>query len=259
LWNRQAAAGVSLVVHRSIAVFVSVAVLAACSSGSCSARSTGTTTSSVGPTTTEPVDREDRVLVRGSATLDGRSFDSRWVGAVAMQSGLVTPCQLTLTPVTRGDYAVAVLGATEASGCGAPGARVALWTFAGDRIMYSTNTLDWPSVRTADFAPRYSSATPAGAVPTLTQFNGGVFERGVELPPGTKVEAFVGSTRCGVASVRSDGDFTGYILDVVGPDSISTCTRGAPIAFRVNGRPASPTNITNTPPGVRESVDLTVK
>lgn len=249
------ARGIS-VVHRSVAVFVLLAVLAACSNGSGSARSTGTTTSSVRATTTAPVEQADRVLVRGSATLDGRPFDSRWVGAVAMQSGLVTPCQLTLTPVTHGEYAVAVLGATEATGCGASGARIALWTYANNKITYSTNTLPWPTSRTVDFAPRYSSATPAGAVPTLTQFNGGVFEGGVELPPGTKVEAFVGSTRCGVASVRSDGDFTGYILNVVGPESIPGCAHGAPITFRVDGRPASPTNITNTPPGVRDSVDL---
>jgi len=247
-----ARAGLSGVVHRTLTLVIALALLAACSSGSRSTSPPRTVTSTTAA-------GADRVIVRGSATLDGRPFDSRWVGAVAMRSGLVTPCQFALTPVTHGDYAVAVLGEGEASGCGAPGARIALWTYAGDKIVYSTNTLEWPSTRTAEFAPRYSSATPAGVVPALAQFNGGVFEGGVEVPLGTKVEAFVGSTRCGVASVRSDGDFTGYILDVVGPESIPSCTRGAPIAFRVNGKTATPTNVTNTPPGVRDSVDLMVQ
>jgi hypothetical protein len=197
-------------------------------------------------------------VVQGSATLDDAPFDSRFIGAVSMRSGLVTPCQLTLPPVTHGNYSVTVLPATEASGCGDAGARIALWTFAQNKIVYSTNTLDWPASPNADFAPRYVSAQPSGAVPTLAQFSGTVYKGGVQLPPGARVEALVGATVCGVASVRSDSDFTGYSLDVVGPDSIPGCTRDAPITFRVNGDIATPRNVTNTPPGRRGSVDLTV-
>jgi hypothetical protein len=53
--------------------------------------------------------------------------------------------------------------------------------------------------------------------------------------------------------VRRTGSFLGYIVDVVGPESIPGCARDATISFRVNGRPAIET-ATN---GSRESRGLT--
>src|SRR5262249_54388857 len=73
---------------------------------------------------------------------------------------------------------------------------------------------------------------------------------------GTKIDAYIGNTRCGTASVRSTPDFTGYILDVVGPDSIPGCTRNASITLRINDRPTVQPAITNTPPGRREALDI---
>ncbi|TML93230.1 MAG: hypothetical protein E6G06_03235 [Actinobacteria bacterium] len=202
----------------------------------------------------------DRVVVRGSATVDGAPFDSRWVGAVVLRGGLVTPCQTTLPPVANGRYSVTVFAETESSGCGGPGARIVLWTYADNKIVFSTNALAWPgNGRVKSFAARYSTSAPAGAAPVTAQFTGGVFRAdGVELPPGTRVEAYVGDTRCGVASVRSSESFTGYVLSVVGPDSIAGCTRGATLAFRIDGRPAAATTVVNTPPGQREALDLTL-
>jgi hypothetical protein len=44
--------------------------------------------------------------------------------------------------------------------------------------------------------------------------------------------------------VRQAGEaFTGYILSIVGPDSISGCTQGAQITFRINGIPAVETSV----------------
>ena len=77
------------------------------------------------------------------------------------------------------------------------------------------------------------------------------------MPPGTRVEAYVGDTRCGVASTRRSGNFTGYILDVVGPEAIAGCTRGATLTFRIDGVPASETAL-NKPPGQSAALDLTV-
>lgn len=198
------------------------------------------------------------VFVTGRATLDGAAFDSRFLGAVVLDHGLVTPCQYSVQYVFHGRYDITVLGQSEASGCGRPGNRIALWVSANDRILYSTNTLDWPSRRgKTTFAATYSSRSPNGAVPPLAEFQGSLLKRGGQaLPPGTRVEAFVGATRCGVASVRRTFDFTGYILAVVGPESIPGCTRGAVLTFRINGRPALPTNMVNTPPGRQESLDL---
>ncbi len=202
----------------------------------------------------------DRVVVRGSATVDGKAFDSRWVGAVVIRAGLVTPCQHTLPPVANGVYEVTVLAATESAGCGAPGARIVLWTYSHDKIVFSTESVPWPgNGRTTKFTAHYSKSTPAGAAPVTAQFNGGVFGADRHLlPAGTRVEAYVHGTRCGVASVRSSDSFTGYVLAVVGPDSIPTCTRGAELTFRVDGRPAASKKVVNTPPGQRDSLDLTL-
>ena len=216
-------------------------------------------TSGNGPARTQSGGVSDRVVVRGNATLDGAPFDARWVGAVVLKGGLVTPCQDTLPPVSNGRYAVTVLANTESSGCGAPGAHIVLWTFAHNKILYSTNAMAWPrKARATSFAARYSTSASAGAAPVAAQFEGGVFGRDGPLPPGTQVEAYVGATRCGVASVRSTSDFTGYILDVVGPDSIAGCTRGATLAFRIGGRPAAGNSVVNTPPGQQASLDLTL-
>jgi hypothetical protein len=202
----------------------------------------------------------DTVAVRGHSLLDGEPFDSTWVGAVVMKDGLATPCQSALLPVENGEYTVPVLAATESSGCGKRGARIALWTFAKDKIIFSTETAPWPEEDTTTFDADYSSATPAGAAPVVAQFQGAVYGAdGQPLPAGTKVEAFVGETLCGVASVRSSLGFTGYILSVVGPDSIAGCALGAMLTFRIDGKAAALTTAVNTPPGQRDALDLTLE
>ena len=168
--------------------------------------------------------------------------------------------QVTLPPVRNGKYSVGLYSATESAGCGAPGTRVALWIFAHSRYIYSTNTVVWPAASgPVSLDATYSTAKPRGATPAVAQFQGGAFGADRRaLPAGTRVEAYVGTTRCGVASVRSTQDFTGYILSVVGPDAIPGCTRGVPIAFRLDGKPATPTNIVNTPPGLDRTLNLQV-
>jgi hypothetical protein len=158
----------------------------------------------------------------------------------------------------NGQYTITVLADTVLTGCGAPGAQIALWTFAQNRILYSTDTVAWPgNGGTTTFVAHYSTASPAGAVVPLAQFQGNVFGAdGQPLPPGTRVGAYVGNTCCGIASVQSTADFTGYILDVVGPESIPGCTRGATLSFRIDGRPAAPTNVVDTPPGQQASLNL---
>ena len=201
----------------------------------------------------------DRVVVRGRLTLDGAPFDAKWLGAVVRRAGLITPCQYTLPPVMNGAYEITVLADGEASGCGAPGADVMLWTFAGDKQLYSRETLRWPgNGRTTTFDATFSTSAPRGAVPATSDFAGEAFDRrGQQLPPGTRIEAYVGGTRCGVASVRRTGNYSGYSLAVVGPDSIAPCKRGATLTFRVNGRLVADTTV-NEPSG-HGSFDLTLR
>ena len=89
------------------------------------------------------------------------------------------------------------------------------------------------------------------------QFNGEVFRPdGRQLPSGTRIDAYIGTTRCGVASVRRTGSFSGYILNVVGPDAVRGCAHGSTITFRVNGRRALDTAVND--PERSGSLDLTV-
>ena len=249
----------SLVRLACIASFTALAT-SACSSSDKPSSTAAPTSTTRATGATPPPAQVARVVVRGDATLDGAPVTSKFVGAVVLDHGLVTPCQVTLPPVQKGKYSVGLYAATESAGCGAPGTRVALWVFAHNRYLYSTNTVAWPAAAgPVSLDATYSTATPRGATPAVAQFQGGAFAAdGRALPAGTRVEAFVGPTRCGLASVRSTQDLTGYIISVVGPDAIPGCTLGAPIAFRLNGKPATPTGIQNTPPGRDRTLDLKV-
>jgi hypothetical protein len=199
-----------------------------------------------------------RALLRGRLTLGGKPLAARWLGAlVVRRDGLITPCQLTLSVSRGGRYAIPVMARREASGCGAPGARIALWAYTGSDTLHSLETRRWPrrGRLRADFS--FSPTTPEGAVRSRTQFAGEVFTRsGRQLRGGTRVEAYVGETLCGVSSVRRTGSFTGFVLYVVGPDSIRGCTSGGTIAFRVDGRPASETAVNGQ--GASGLLNLTV-
>ncbi len=183
----------------------------------------------------------DRAVVRGSLTLDGAPFDAKWLGAVVRREGLITPCQYTLSSVDHGRYEITVLADAEASGCGTPAAQILLWTFAQNRTLYSAESVAWPGNGGAtNFDASFSASAPDGGAPPTSEFFGEVFGRdGERLPPGTRVEAFVGDVRCGVASTRRTGSFSGYILAVVGSDSVAGCRRGAALTFRIDGQPAA--------------------
>lgn len=76
----------------------------------------------------------------------------------------------------------------------------------------------------------------------------------------TAVEHLFGRRRADFldASVRRTGNYSGYSLDVVGPDSVAGCQSGATLTFRINGRPVSGTG-TNTANNLGRggSLDLT--
>jgi hypothetical protein len=78
----------------------------------------------------------------------------------------------------------------------------------------------------------------------------------LQLPGGTRVVASIGGTRCGVTSVRRTGSYSGFSLDIAGPDAVPGCTRGGTITFRVGGRRALDTAV-NDPEG-SGTLDLTV-
>ena len=201
---------------------------------------------------------EDRVVVRGRANLDGAPFDAPYLGAVVKRHGLVTPCQHALPRVHDGRFAITVVARTEASGCGAAGSKVFLWTFVQDQIVYSDQSVRWPgNGKTARFDPGFSVSAPTGGVGPIVGFAGEIFDAGNRrLPPGAHVEAYIGTTRCAVATTRRIEDFTGFSIDVVGPDSIPGCAIGATIAFRVDGRDARETAVNQAGQGASLNLSL---
>ena len=229
--------------HRSVCVGVIAAIAAVVACGcsgddSDSSRPSGSSS----PSTSAPV---ESVVVRGNATLDGAPFDAEFLGAAVRDHGLITPCQATLPQVEQGRYEIEVLSIAAASGCGAPDSEILFWTFMNDTQYFGTAALPWPADGApTDFDIGFATAAPQGAAPRTTEFAGEVFEQdGRQLPDGTRVEARIGNALCGVASVRTNGDFTGFSLSVVGPESIAGCDAGATVTFRADGRPATTTAV----------------
>ena len=201
----------------------------------------------------------DRVVVRGTASIDGAPFDAQWLGAAVLRDGLMAACQYGLVPVTDGRFEITVVAEAEASGCGDRGAEIVLWTYAGDTKLQGTASLTWPDdTAAAKFDVRFSTAAPQGVAPEVSEFVGDVLDAdGRYAPPGTRIEAYVGNTRCGRASTRRTGSFSGYTLAVAGPDAVAQCARGATLTFRVDGKRADQT-APNAPNRGRSAFDLTV-
>lgn len=71
-----------------------------------------------------------------------------------------------------------------------------------------------------------------------------------------RVEARIGDTLCGVASIRNSDSFNGYVLAIVGPGSIPECVVGGTVTFTVDGERAAET-VLNKLAG-RDATDLTI-
>ena len=199
----------------------------------------------------------DHVDVAGHATLDGAPLTSRFIGAVVVADGLVTPCQAAIPTIDDGRYTIPVYNQDTAAGCGRPGAEIVLWTSAADQILYATSPIPWPDGTTTTADVAFSTADVDGAAPPTIQVFGSVYDQhGGPMPAGTLVEAYIGATRCAVASTRT-GSFTGYIVAIVGPDTEPGCAAGQPVMFRVNGNPTVGTHVIADATH-RDPVDLTL-
>ena len=197
-----------------------------------------------------------RVSVRGRARLDGAVFDSQFIGAIVIHSGLVTACNVSIPPIRAGRFRIAVYGANESLGCGRRRAEIVLWTYLDDKQLYATTAIPWPTSRSIHADVDFETARPSGAAPAIVGFSGEVYRPdGRRVRTGARVEAYIANTRCGIASTRS-GSFMGYIIDVVGPESLAGCRAGASLEFRVDGVPAIETRANS--PSQASQLDLTV-
>jgi pimeloyl-ACP methyl ester carboxylesterase len=203
---------------------------------------------------------DDRVTIHGRATLDGTPLDARWLGVYVVEDGLMAPCQHDLVPVTSGDFEVTAMADREASGCGTQGADLVFWTYADDQQLQATEAVRWPGDGTsADVDVRFSTTDPQGRAPVVGTFVGEALGAdGDYVPPGTRVEAYVGDARCGITSTRRTGSFSGYTLAVSGPDARPGCERDATLSFRIDGETAAQT-ATNDPGTHTSPFDLTMQ
>ena len=245
-----------------VLALAAVVVVGACGGTDPSPPSASGPGSTGAPATVPPateVRRDDRLGLSGTASLDGVPFDAEFLGAVVLDEGLATSCQRDLAEVAGGSYQIAVLGEHEAAGCGRAGTDVVLWTYVGDQQLYSTASVPWPTdAPVATFAAAFSVSAPNGVMRPATELAGEVYGAdGRKLGPGLRVEALVDGTLCGVSTTRENGDFVGFALSVVGPDSVAGCTWGAPITFRVDGRDADETLANDA--SLHRSFDLTVR
>jgi hypothetical protein len=220
------------------ALAIALVALAACSSG-------GGDDATVTTTVPSSVPERAQHAFRGRAQLDGADVDTRFLGAVVRDHGLITACQAELPSIANGRYEIGVLSAPGATGCGKRGTEVLLWMYVGEQKLFSTMAVPWPDGdATADV--EFSSTRPLGAATSVTELNGVVLKQSLRMPVGTIVEAFVDDTRCGVASVRDSDGFVGYILNVVDESARPGCLRGATLRFEVDGERAVETSV-NSP------------
>jgi pimeloyl-ACP methyl ester carboxylesterase len=202
---------------------------------------------------------KDRVVVRGTATVDGKPFDARWLGARVLRDGLTVACQLALVPVVDGAFELTVVADSEAYGCGTAGAAISFWTYVGDAQLNSTDVVTWPGDgATERLSVTFSTVAATGSAPPVMEFAGDVLgSDGRYARPGTRIEAYAGSTLCGVGSTRSTGSFSGYTLAAAGPTARPGCASDATLTFRVDGKPVAQT-VSNAPGSHRSPFDLTV-
>jgi hypothetical protein len=127
-----------------------------------------------------------------------------------------------------------------------------------DQIVYSDQSVRWPgNGKTARFDPGFSFSAPTGGVGPIVGFAGEIFDaRTRRLQSGARVEAHIGQTPCAVATTRRIENFTGFSIDVVGPDSIPGCAIGATITFRVDGRDAQETAVNQAGQGSSLNLSL---
>lgn len=193
---------------------------------------------------------DERIIMKGTMTLDGEPVDGWLVDVVVRKDGLERACDFQgYQSVSGGHYEVTVAGDGEIRGCGAPGAQIFVTASDGEELLASQETIDWPADGAElSFDAAFVSGNPDGMGRPATVFRGSVLDSsGETMPPGTVIEAYVGETLCGVSSLAPVVmGFAGpetYAVRVVGPESVPGCEEGVEVSFRVDGETAEQTGV----------------
>jgi hypothetical protein len=186
---------------------------------------------------------EERVTVSGRLTLNGSPLMFAFVWAEVVDGGLRRLCAFDgASPSADGQYARVVVSEREVAGCGAAGRRIRIAAATGDKVYFSPESVEWPAAGGAvELDVDFTDGDAGRAADNVTPIFGSVLDAaGKRLPSGTRVEAYIGDTLCGVgalpASVLVFQNPDVFDLLVASPEAVSGCERDGVITFRVDGR-----------------------
>ncbi|HYM14556.1 MAG TPA: hypothetical protein VEZ14_03280 [Dehalococcoidia bacterium] len=203
---------------------------------------------------------DQRLLVHGSITLDGEPLVGGFFRVEVNRDGLRQVCSITADGINAGQFESVVASERELAGCGGPGSLVALDVYAGGRLFVSPE-VPWP-VSGHDITLDASFARTDAAPARVTVLSGGALDAsGNPLPPGTRVDAYIGGVLCGVSSLphglMQAASPDAYEILIAGPESRAGCAEDGTISFRLNGAPVAVTATNGLHPE-QVSLDLTL-
>ena len=204
----------------------------------------------------------ERVTLRGNITIDGKpGDDGRFLWFLVERDGLRALCSYPGDVVRAGAYERVIASAEEAAGCGEDGSAIYAAIWEKDAVRLS-GPITWRAGGGSIDVDLSFATTDAGMTgPEDTPVYGTVLgPDGSHLGPGTRIEAYIGETLCGVGSLTPVVmEFSGpdsFDVLVAGPESAPGCTRDGTVRFNVDGREVAATAINNK---FGQNVDLVVE
>jgi len=204
----------------------------------------------------------ERLTLSGRIAIDGTpSDDGRFLWFEANNSGMRVLCSFPGDVVRGGEYERTVASAEEAAGCGETGSAIYGVIWEQDALRFSAPIVWQPGggsmVTDLAFSTTAAVIIPADDTPVY----GTVLDaHGEHLGPGTRIEAYIGETLCGVGSLTPVVmEFSGpdsFDVLVAGPESVAGCERNAKVRFTVDGREVAATAINNI---FGQNVDLIIE
>jgi hypothetical protein len=145
------------------------------------------------------------------------------------------------------------------AGCGQPGAEI--WAVAYEKdALRAAGPFLWPDGPQLNANIDFTTTSPAPFGPDTLLYGTVLDANGEHVPPGARLEAYVGDTLCAASSLPvTEMDWAGsdrYVLMVSGPADIPSCDAGAQLDLRVNGIKVAQTAIND---GQEKSLDLVVE
>jgi hypothetical protein len=201
----------------------------------------------------------DRVTLTGAITVNGQPMeDGGYVWFEVHTDGLRAICNFLQEPVRDGRYTTVIAASSEVSSCGRPGSTVYAGTYE-DGDFHLAGPMEWPEGTTATFDVAFSTTGERVAAPTTYVFGVAQDASREPLPAGTKIEALINGTVCGLAYVPPVVMETSepglYSMDIVTAADIAGCEEGATVRFRVDGEDVEAT-VTHAPGPEVQNVDM---